>query len=70
MAVKIAPSILSADFARLGERVESLETHFGQANKDIEQIKVSSKKVLDRGEKIERVDLAPGEESEITSLKG
>ena len=50
--------------------VESLETHFGQANKDIEQIKVSSKKVLDRGEKIERVDLAPGEESEITSLKG
>jgi len=62
--------LILEDVNRLGERVESLETHFGQANKDIEQIKVSSKKVLDRGEKIERVDLAPGEESEITSLKG
>ena len=57
------------DVGRLGERVESLETHFGQANKDIEQIKISSKKVLDRGEKIERVELTASEESGSPSLK-
>jgi DNA recombination protein RmuC len=50
------------DVGRLGERVESLETHFGQANKDIEQIKISSKKVLDRGERIERVELSAGDD--------
>lgn len=50
------------DVGRLGERVESLEGHFGQAGRDIEQIKISSKKVLDRGERIERVELGAGDE--------
>jgi DNA recombination protein RmuC len=58
------------DVGRLGERVESLETHFGQANKDIEQIKVSAKKVLDRGEKIERVELTAGDDSPGPAIKG
>ena len=57
------------DVGRLGERVESLETHFGQANKDIEQIKTSAKKVLDRGEKIERVELSAGDDPTPPALQ-
>jgi DNA recombination protein RmuC len=57
------------DVGRLGERVESLETHFGQANKDIEQIKISSKKVLDRGERIERVELSAGDDPAPPALQ-
>jgi len=57
------------DVGRLGERVESLETHFGQANKDIEQIKVSAKKVLDRGEKIERVELTAGDDAPGSAIR-
>lgn len=58
------------DVGRLGERVESLETHFGQANKDIEQIKTSARKVLDRGEKIERVELTTGDDSPGPAITG
>ena len=61
--------LILEDVGRLGERVESLEGHFGQATKDIEQIKISSKKVLDRGEKIERVELTSGEDSGAPALK-
>jgi DNA recombination protein RmuC len=57
------------DVGRLGERVESLEGHFGQASKDIEQIKTSAKKVLDRGEKIERVELTTGDEASAPALR-
>jgi DNA recombination protein RmuC len=57
------------DVGRLGERVESLEGHFGQASKDIEQIKTSAKKVLDRGEKIERVELTTGDEDSAPALR-
>ena len=57
------------DVGRLGERVESLETHFGQANKDIEQIKTSAKKVLDRGERIERVELSAGDDPTPPALQ-
>lgn len=58
------------DVGRLGERVESLEGHFGQAQRDIENIKISSKKVLDRGEKIERVELSSGDDFAGPALKG
>jgi DNA recombination protein RmuC len=61
--------LILEDVGRLGERVESLEGHFGQANKDIEQIKTSAKKVLDRGERIERVELTAGEEVPTPALK-
>jgi DNA recombination protein RmuC len=57
------------DVGRLGERVESLEGHFGQASQDIEKIKTSARKVLDRGEKIERVELSTGDEPAGHALK-
>lgn len=50
--------------ANLDDRVRRLQTHFGQASKDIDDILVSSSKVTKRGQKIEAlefVDPAAGE---------
>ena len=46
------------DVGRLGERVEKLRTHFGQADKDIELIETSSRKISARGEKITSLEMA------------
>jgi DNA recombination protein RmuC len=48
--------LLVTDVQRLKDRVEKLDTHFGQAEKDIEQIVISADKILSRGEKIKDVD--------------
>jgi DNA recombination protein RmuC len=48
---------LMDDLGRLDERVRKLQTHFLQANKDIDDILVSSAKVSRRGQKIEAVEL-------------
>lgn len=48
---------LMEDVGRLDERVRKLQTHFGQANKDIDDILVSTKKVTSRGSKIEALEL-------------
>jgi DNA recombination protein RmuC len=47
---------LLTDVGRLDERVRKLQTHFQQANTDIESILVSAGKVTSRGEKIEAMD--------------
>lgn len=46
------------DVGRLNERVEKLRTHFTQADKDIELIETSSRKITTRGEKITSLDVA------------
>ncbi|WP_420963684.1 DNA recombination protein RmuC [Brucella sp. IR073] len=48
---------LMEDVARLDERVRKLQAHFLQANKDIDDILVSSGKVTRRGERIEALEL-------------
>ena len=48
---------LMEDVGRLDERVRKLQTHFGQAAKDIDDILVSSSKVTRRGQKIEASEL-------------
>ena len=45
-----------ADVDRLGTRVESLDRHFGQAAKDIEDIKVSSEKAGKRARRLDNFD--------------
>ena len=45
------------DVARLDDRVQRLKTHFAQANKDIEQIEVSSGKIAKRGAGIQSVEI-------------
>jgi DNA recombination protein RmuC len=53
---------LMDDLSRLDERVRKLQTHFGQAAKDVEDILVSSGKVAGRGRKIEALELGEGGE--------
>jgi len=50
---------LMEDVGRLDERVRKLQTHFVQANKDIDDILVSSSKVTKRGAKIEALEFGP-----------
>ena len=52
---------LMDDVGRLDERVRKLGLHFNQANKDIEDILTSSRKISSRGEKIKAVEVADGE---------
>ena len=54
---------LMEDVSRLDDRVRKLQTHFGQAAKDIDDILVSSSKVTKRGQKIEALEFGtPGAE--------
>jgi DNA recombination protein RmuC len=48
--------LMIADVQRLKDRVDNLSKHFGQAEKDIDQIVVSAEKILSRGEKIQEVE--------------
>jgi DNA recombination protein RmuC len=53
---------LYKDVERLGVRVENLDRHFGQAAKDIEEIKISSEKAGKRARRLDNFDfeeLAP-----------
>ena len=47
---------LMEDVGRLDERVRKLQTHFMQANKDIDDILISASKVTRRGQKIEALE--------------
>ena len=47
---------LMADVSRLDDRVGKLQNHFSQANRDIEQIMTSTKKITGRGSRIEALD--------------
>jgi DNA recombination protein RmuC len=49
-------ALLMEDVTRLRDRVENLDKHFGQVNKDIAQIVTSTDKIVDRGERIQQVD--------------
>jgi len=51
---------LMEDIGRMDDRVRKLQTHFGQASKDIEDILVSSNKVTKRGQKIEALEFTGG----------
>ena len=47
--------------ARLRDRVENLDKHFGHVTKDIAQIVTSADKIMDRGERIQQVEFGGGE---------
>ncbi len=55
---------LMDDVRRLDERVRKLQTHFGQASRDIDQILTSTEKVTKRGEKIEALEFGQSEQGE------
>jgi DNA recombination protein RmuC len=58
--------VLLTDIHRLDTRVTSLDRHFDQAARDIEDIKKSSTKIASRGDKIEALDLGDAEEPTAT----
>ena len=49
--------VLIEDVSRLNDRIGKLRTHFGQAEKDIELIETSGRKITSRGERITGVEL-------------
>jgi DNA recombination protein RmuC len=67
---------LMEDVNRLDDRVRKLQTHFIQANKDIDEILVSASKVTKRGQKIEALEFgdapvaSPAVTSEVARPRG
>jgi DNA recombination protein RmuC len=49
---------------RLDDRVERLQKHFDQTVEDLRQVRISSQKVIDRGERIDELQLAGTAEDE------
>ena len=61
-------TLLFTDVERLGARVENLDRHFGQAAKDIEDIKISSEKAGKRARRLDNFDfeeLAPDSPAKV-----
>lgn len=50
--------ILLTDIGRLDDRVGKLQTHFDQARDDLKQIRISTRKVTSRGEKIDALQMS------------
>ncbi len=55
-AIRRELGLLFADVERLGSRVENLDRHFGQAAKDIAEIKISSDKASRRARRLDNFD--------------
>ncbi len=65
--------VLMEDMGRLDERVEKLAIHFRQANKDIDDIQTSARKVSRRAERITTMDLGeeePASPAELEPARG
>lgn len=70
-AIRRELGLLFADVERLGTRVENLDRHFGQASKDIADIKISADKAGRRAKRLDNFDfeeLAPETEPNVVSL--
>ncbi len=52
---------LFKDVSRLGDRINNLDKHFSLASKDLDEVKVSAKKVVSRADKFDALDF--GEDS-------
>ena len=55
--IKDALSKLARDFERFDHRMQQLANHIRQANEDVQQVHVSSRKITDRFRHIEQVDI-------------
>ncbi len=61
-AIRKELALLHKDVSRLGDRVENLDRHFGQAAKDISEIRISADKAGRRAQRLDNFDfeeLAP-----------
>ncbi len=72
-AIRRELALLFGDVERLGTRVENLDRHFGQAAKDISEIKISADKAGRRARRLDNFDfeeLAPETEPTVVKLTG
>ena len=59
------------DVERLSARVGNLDRHFGQAQKDIEEIRISADQAQGRARRLEAIDFAPeGDAEELPAAGG
>ena len=58
--IQVEVDKMMQDVGRLDERVKKLATHFSQAEKDIEDIQTSARKISSRGGKITQIDVDDG----------
>ncbi|AMY71397.1 DNA recombination protein RmuC [Frigidibacter mobilis] len=71
-AIRKELAMLYTDVERLGERVGNLDRHFGQAAKDLEDIKISADKAGRRARRLDNFDfeeLAPDASAKVVPLK-
>ena len=59
---------LFKDVSRLGDRIENLDKHFYLASKDLEEVKVSAKKVTSRADKFEALDFVEEQNSQVEDI--
>ena len=70
-AIRKELGLLYADVDRLGDRVSNLDRHFGQASKDIAEIKISAEKAGRRAQRLDNFDfeeLADQDAANVVSL--
>ncbi len=70
-AIRKELGMLHKDVDRLGERVSNLDRHFGQAAKDISEIKISAEKAGRRAQRLDNFDfeeIAPDEQTNVVPL--
>ncbi len=70
-AIRKELGLLHKDVERLGDRVSNLDRHFGQAAKDITEIKISAEKAGRRAQRLDNFDfeeLAPDDQTNVVPL--
>lgn len=71
--IQVEVQKLLEDVSRLDSRVAKLDAHFRQAQDDVAQIRISTDKIVKRGEKIEALEFEEGEaqaRAELLRLQG
>lgn len=71
--IQVEVQKLLEDIERLDTRVAKLDAHFRQAQEDVSQIRVSTDKIVKRGQKIETLEFEDGEagaRAELLRLQG
>ena len=63
-AIRRELGLLVRDVERLRARVSSLDRHFGQAQKDLEEIRISADKAQGRARRLEAIDFSTDREPE------
>ncbi|MCO4824390.1 MAG: DNA recombination protein RmuC, partial [Amylibacter sp.] len=67
-AIRKELGLLNKDVDRLETRVGNLDRHFGQAAKDVEDIKISATKAGNRAKRLDAFDFAEIEESPADNI--